>query len=117
MGAMISSAIPAFLVASEAYLREAIAGDEYLGWLGFPVETPDHAVAGAGVQLRRGLPFPRCHPDGHCDIAEGREAIVLNVYTEPAFRRRGLARRLATNEMRYAEELAGWRFPRDAGSG
>ena len=149
MGAMTSPAVPEFLVASVAYLREAIARNEYLGWLAFPVETPDHAVAGAGVQLRRGLPFPRRHPDGRCDIGEGREAIVLNVYTEPAFRRGGLARRLMmeildwarvsrlellvlhaepdgrplyeklgfalTNEMRYGGELAGWRFPSDAG--
>jgi GNAT superfamily N-acetyltransferase len=102
MGALTAPTIPEFIVESEAYVREAIARDEYLGWLAFPVATPDYAVAGAGVQLRRVLPFPRRHSDGRCDIAEGRQAVVLNVYTEPAFRRRGFARRLLAEILNWA---------------
>ena len=44
-------------------------------------------VAGAGLVLRELLPRPG-HPDG------GAEAYVLNVYTDAAHRRRGLARGL-----------------------
>jgi GNAT superfamily N-acetyltransferase len=70
--------------ASARYLAPAIAAADYRGWL---VEVDDAVVAGAGAVVRPLLPRPG-YPDG------GREAYVLNVYTEPAHRRRGLARAL-----------------------
>src|SRR5262249_1182004 len=78
------------LAASIAFLRDAIPSGEYLGWVASPADEPGTIVAGAGVQRRRTLPHPsfRLRP-GH--LAEGRQAIVLNVYTEPAWRRRGIA--------------------------
>jgi predicted acetyltransferase len=51
-------------------------------------EAAGTAIGGAGVQLRSILPRPRPETD---DIEFGPEAIVLNVYVEPAFRRRGVA--------------------------
>ncbi|HEX5634466.1 MAG TPA: GNAT family N-acetyltransferase [Gemmatimonadales bacterium] len=80
--------------ASEAWLRRALADGEYLGWLAAPAGDPATIVAGAGVQVRRVLPFPHTRADGSVDTCEGRQAIVVNVYTEPGFRRMGLARRL-----------------------
>jgi len=47
-------------------------------------------VSGAGVQLRRVLPHPAGEPP-EITIAEGRHAIIINVFTEPEWRRRGLA--------------------------
>jgi ribosomal protein S18 acetylase RimI-like enzyme len=44
-------------------------------------------IAGAGVQLRRILPRPR---DGAGGLELGPEAIVLNVYVEHEWRRRGV---------------------------
>jgi GNAT superfamily N-acetyltransferase len=64
----------------------------------------NNPVAGAGVQVRRVLPFPRRWPDGRADVAHGLQAIVLNVYTEPAFRRRGLARRLMHEVLAWARQ-------------
>jgi len=90
---------------SEVYLRDAIPRDEYVGWLASPDEDPAHVVAGAGVQVRQVLPFPRTLPDGRADVAHGRQAIVLNVYTEPAFRRRGMARRLMTEILAWARAV------------
>jgi len=69
---------------SALYLGPAITAGDYRGWL---VERDGVVVAGAGVIVRQLLPRPG-YPGG------GREAYVLNVYTEPAHRRRGLARSL-----------------------
>jgi GNAT superfamily N-acetyltransferase len=72
------------------YLQEALATGEYVGWLAASPDNPAIIVAGAGVQQRRILPRPIVSEDT-TRLAHGREAIVLNVYTEPAWRNRGLA--------------------------
>lgn len=69
---------------SARFLARAIPAADYRGWLAALDGT---VVAGAGVVLRPLLPRP-----GHLD--GGIEAYVLNVYTEPEHRRRGLARAL-----------------------
>jgi GNAT superfamily N-acetyltransferase len=66
------------------WLEERLANGRYLGW--FIVAPDGIVVAGAGLWL---LDWPA----GILDIAPYR-GYVLNVYTEPAFRKRGLARRL-----------------------
>ena len=60
------------------------------GWPGLTNFT-NKIVAGVGIQLRRVLPHPVGEPGGEIAIAEGRHAIVINVFTEPDWRRRGLA--------------------------
>ena len=90
---------------SVVYLREAMPREEYLGWLASPAEDSARVVSGAGVQVRRVLPFPRMLPDGTADVAFGRQAIVLNVYTEPAFRRRGTARQLMLEILAWARTV------------
>ena len=57
---------------------------DYLAWLA--VTTSDHAVAGAGLWL---MDWP-----AHMLNSSARRGNILNVYTEPAFRRQGLARAL-----------------------
>jgi len=74
--------------ATDSYLRAALPRGEYLAWVAEAAGTPMTAVGGAGVQLRPILPRPR--PDAD-DLELGPEAIVLNVYVEPAWRRRGVA--------------------------
>jgi GNAT superfamily N-acetyltransferase len=91
--------------ATVAWLAQAMPSGEYLGWLATPAGHPEQVVAGAGVQLRRVLPFPQRHPDGRVDVAEGRQAIVVNVYTEPLFRRQGLARRLLESILTWARSV------------
>ncbi|HEY1581478.1 MAG TPA: GNAT family N-acetyltransferase [Chthoniobacterales bacterium] len=75
----------------EAGLREMIESGEYVGWLASPPDQPDQIVAGAGVQRRRVLPHPAGEAEEKSTIAEGRHAIIINVFTEPAWRRRRLA--------------------------
>jgi GNAT superfamily N-acetyltransferase len=85
-----------------AWLAERIPRGEYVGWLATPVHEPERVVAGAGAQLRRVLPFPKHHNE---QIADGRQAIVVNVYTEPEFRRRGVARLLMTALLNWARSI------------
>ena len=77
--------------ASLAYLRRALADGAYRGWV---VERDGVVVAGGAILARPGLPRPE-------NLRGGEEAYLLNVYTEPAHRRRGLARRLM-------EEMLAW---------
>ena len=70
--------------ASRLSLARALADGAYKGWL---VAHDGGIAAGGGLMLRALLPRP-----GYLD--GGTEAYVLNVYTEPAHRRRGLARQV-----------------------
>ena len=76
-GAELLAALPPFLT-------RAIGAGTYRGWL---LATPDGAViAGAGVQVRELIP--------RLEVLAGPEALVVNVFVEPPFRRRGLTRQL-----------------------
>jgi GNAT superfamily N-acetyltransferase len=75
-------------------MRPMLASGEYNGWL---VVAEDGAiVGGAGVQIRTLLPRPET------DVT--REALVVNVYVEPAYRRQGLARRLMEAILAWSSE-------------
>jgi GNAT superfamily N-acetyltransferase len=77
------------VAAATAQFEAAIPAGEYAGWLAL---APGGAViGGAGVQLRAMLPRPA--PDG-TTLLLGIEGVVLNVYVERPWRRRGVARRL-----------------------
>jgi GNAT superfamily N-acetyltransferase len=67
------------------WLQTAMPAGEYYGWV-CESQAPE-VVAGAGVTIIR-------WPPGPSDVRGDRIAFVYNVYTEPAHRRRGLARRL-----------------------
>ena len=105
MGSATPVVVASLTSATEIYLRQAIPSGEYLGWLASLASRPGDVVAGAGVQVRRVLPFPLRWPDGRADVAHGRQAIVLNVYTERGFRRRGLARRLMQEVLAWARAV------------
>jgi GNAT superfamily N-acetyltransferase len=72
-------------------LRDALPRGEYLAWVAEDNNAPSARIGGAGVQLRPILPRPR---PGSDDLELGPEAIVLNVYVEPGWRRRGVAEAL-----------------------
>jgi ribosomal protein S18 acetylase RimI-like enzyme len=77
--------------ATASYLRDALPRSEYLAWIAEDAGTPRCVIGGAGVQLRTILPRPRA---GTADLELGPEAIVLNVYVEREWRRRGIAEAL-----------------------
>ena len=86
--------------ACAAYFASAIPSGEYVGWLAHP---PDGSapVAGGGVQLRSLLPRPNASGDG---LLLGREGLVLNVYTVPGWRRRGVAKQIMDTIIAWAAE-------------
>jgi GNAT superfamily N-acetyltransferase len=85
LDAMEASSIPHI----EAGLRDG----SYLGWL---MEIGGEVVAGGGVLLYDRPSSPR-------DTAN-RRACILNVYTEPSFRKRGLARLIVQDMIRWCKE-------------
>jgi GNAT superfamily N-acetyltransferase len=91
MGLVPESLFETYRARCEARILEMLQSGEYIGWLARPNEWHDTIVAGVGVQLRRVLPHPVGEPGGEIAIAEGHHAIVINVFTEPDWRRRGLA--------------------------
>jgi len=85
--------------ASESFFRKVVASGEYIAWLAVTTAAPERVVAGAGLWLRPMLPRPT--PTG---IIQGREALIANVYTEPDWRRRGVARLLMRHVLEYTRE-------------
>ena len=90
MGLVPDELFDSFRARCELSLHHMLEFGEYLGWLATPNEQPGSILAGAGVQLRRVLPHPAGEPP-EMTIADGRHAIIINVFTEPEWRRHGLA--------------------------
>src|SRR5690242_20657892 len=78
-----------------------LAHGEYVGWLAMPRDD-DAVIGGAGVQRRLVRPHPQPLADGRVAVALGRHAIVVNVYTEPAWRRQGVGEALMRHVLDWA---------------
>ena len=106
MGELSRETFDDFVAASQAWTERALASGEYIGWLAAPQTDSAVIVAGAGVQLRQAPPHPH-RPSRNGVFAKGRHAIVLNVFTEPKWRQRGIANLLMKEILRWAhaEEL------------
>ena len=70
--------------ASEEHLRTAIPAGTFRGWVA--VTPAGEVVATGGLIIDHHLPTPR--------NLSGQVAYILNVVTDPAYRRQGLARRI-----------------------
>ena len=78
-----ADALAAMVSVSAAYLAKALSDGSFRAWL---ASVGDRVVAGGAIIVS---PWP-AHPyDLEC-----RRATILNVYTYPDYRRRGIARRL-----------------------
>jgi len=91
MGELPAELFDGFLAQSRDALHRMFERNQYVGWLASLFAEPDKIVAGAGVQLREVPPHPQPDVNGKVDIVSGRQAIIQNVFTEPEWRRRGLA--------------------------
>jgi GNAT superfamily N-acetyltransferase len=89
--------------ATMAYLADAIPSGEYRGWLAALAAAPARIVAGCGVHVRNIAPFPMESDGTETPIAAGRQAMVVNVFTEPDYRRQGLARALMRTVLDWAK--------------
>ena len=101
MGDLQPHLFEAFRMKSCEQLRDLIARGEYVGWLTSLKVAPDTVIAGAGVHLRSVLPHPA---ENGATFAEGSHAIVVNVFTEPEWRRKGLAAMLLNRIIQWARE-------------
>ena len=91
MGENDPAALDAMEAGSRPIFARGLADGSYRGWLA--VDETGRVVAGGGVILWPYHSSPRA--------PEPRRAWIVNMYTEPAFRRQGLARRLM-------ESMIGW---------
>ena len=91
MGRLASDREMALVAATAEYLRGALPRGDYLAWVAQSQVSPAEVIGGAGVQLRPILPRPGPAGDS---IEPGPEAIILNVYVELAWRRRGVGEAL-----------------------
>ncbi|HWC99182.1 MAG TPA: GNAT family N-acetyltransferase [Candidatus Sulfopaludibacter sp.] len=93
MGHRDEAAIHAMTDAFEPWLRRKMAAGEYLAWL---VVEDGQTVAGLGLWLMDWPP--------HMIGPGSPRGNILNVYTEPAYRRRGLARGLMQQALDWCRD-------------
>jgi ribosomal protein S18 acetylase RimI-like enzyme len=92
MGVGTREELDRMAVIVEPWLSAALAGGSYRGWL---AESAATVVAGGGLLI---YPWPAGPKDPY-----NHRVTIFNVYTEPAFRKRGLARQLMLLMMDWLE--------------
>jgi GNAT superfamily N-acetyltransferase len=101
MGSIHQSQERALEEAAVARLAATLEGGTYVGWIACPLDAPDIAIGGAGVQIRPLLPRPDAAGTG---LLVGDEGLVVNVYVERARRREGIARVLMEAILAWARD-------------
>jgi GNAT superfamily N-acetyltransferase len=91
----------AFRSSSCDQLRHLLARGRYVGWLLSLENAPKKIIAGAGVHLQRVLPHP---VEDTATLADGHHGIIVNVSTEPEWRRKGLAAMLLKQIIDWARD-------------
>lgn len=87
------------LAASTAAIHAALDEGTYMGWLATSADGT--VIGGAGVHIKPQL--PRITADG-LRVATDSVPLVVNVYTEPQWRGRGVARALMRIVMQWATQ-------------
>jgi GNAT superfamily N-acetyltransferase len=90
-----------FRAKAKVAIEKMLARGDYVGWLASPDGAPDNIIGGAGLQLQQSLPRPFTSVDG-TKVSDGRLGIIINVFTEPEWRRRGVAERLLRRIIEWA---------------
>ncbi len=93
MGVPDEAGLQAMDASFRVWLTEKFKIERYVGW--FAV-ADDQVIAGAGLWINDWIPHPY--------DARTRRGYILNVYTEPAFRGRGIARRLVAGALDYCRQ-------------
>jgi GNAT superfamily N-acetyltransferase len=102
MGDVSDDAFEILRAKARVRLKEWLESGDYIGWLATPADKPETVVGGAGVQLQPILPRPL----NASTIGEGRQGTIVNVFTEPQWRRRGIAGLLVKRVHHLVEERA-----------
>jgi GNAT superfamily N-acetyltransferase len=93
MGVGTEAELDAMVATARPFIGAALEDGSYRAWL---VDLDGHVVAGGGVAI---VPFQPNPFD-----PRPRRAWILNMYTEPPFRRRGLARRILVAMLAWCRE-------------
>jgi GNAT superfamily N-acetyltransferase len=101
MGELPAALYDPLIHAARAYFSAAIPEGRYVAWVAESREPPGEIVGGAGLQLRELLPRPHRAGDR---LLRGPQALILNVFTEQRWRRRGVAARLMEELLRWARD-------------
>jgi GNAT superfamily N-acetyltransferase len=104
MGKLPDEVYPDVVRESAVYFARAIPAGEYHAWLAAPADRPQEVVAGAGLMLRHSIPTIR-RRGGRYESTTRPQGLVVNVFTERPWRRRGLARLLMTHVIEGARAL------------
>ena len=104
MGMVPDDLFQSFRARSAARVRLSLASGEYIGWLVPHAENAQKIIAGAGVMLREIPPIPLPRASGATIVYEGGQALIVNVFTEPEWRRRGIARLLMERIIAWCRE-------------
>src|SRR2546426_9081315 len=91
MGQLIPGLSGPLFEASRAYFVEAIPAERYIGWVYESSSGPEAVIGGGGVELRGLAPPPARNGQR---LASGPQGYVLNVFTEPQWRRQGVGQSL-----------------------
>lgn len=94
MGAQDEARLTAMCEAMRSYLCEALVSGIYRGWV---AEAEGRVIASGGLVIQRMPPGPR--------NVDGRSGYILNIYTEPAWRKRGVATAIMATILEYLREL------------
>jgi GNAT superfamily N-acetyltransferase len=101
MGPLDAAVYASLVQEATRYVTRALPSGEYLAWVATPAPDPATIIAGAGVQLREMLPRP-----DHLgtSLLVGQQALIVNVYTEPEWRRQGVAERLVQHILDWCRD-------------
>lgn len=83
-----------FIETLERYFTEALPKNEFLSWV---VEIDGKIIASSGLVILKKPPTPR-NPSG-------KEAYIMNMYTSPDWRKRGIATRLLEEIFSFLQEF------------
>jgi GNAT superfamily N-acetyltransferase len=95
MGHQNEAILDAIVRTSRPFIRQCLTDKSYLGW--FAVASGGRVAAGVGLLLSPWVASPR-------DPNEARRPYLLNVYSYPEFRKRGLARSLTKKSIDWCRE-------------
>ena len=89
---------------AERLFGEMIERGTYVGWLAAPAANAQAIIAGAGIALRDSLPSPRKVNGRTVGVTTGKLGLVINVFTEPEWRRRGVGKLLLQQAVDWSRE-------------
>ena len=101
MGELPASVYDTLIDAARAYLTQAVTDGRYVGWVAELDAGSREIIGGAGLQLRELLPRPDVARER---LVRGPQGLIVNVYTERAWRRKGVADALMRELLQWCRE-------------